>query len=263
MNARNQLLVVLTALMMACASGAMVAGAAPAAADDTEAVPDDHDTEPNDTADGPPENVTDEEEPIDDEPMNEETAETAPPEAAEFDAAITFSDQSIEDDTVVVDDVELEDGGFVVIHDSSLLVGNVIGSVIGVSEYLEPGEHENVEVALDEPLEEDETLIAMAHLDTNDDEAFDFVETDGEEDGPYLTPEDEPVTDRAVVTADPEAEPIEEEPVDEPDALEDDVIEVGIEQATVFVFVEPPDEAIDESDDGTENEYGEDATDGR
>ncbi len=116
---------------------------------------------------------------------------------------MTFEDQASDGQTVVVDEVTMASGGFVVIHDSSL-VGEVIGSVIGVSEYLEEGTHENVEITLDEPLEEDETLIAMAHRDTNNNQEFDFVESDGADDGPYEVA-GELVTDDAVVTVDGES----------------------------------------------------------
>ena len=233
--------------MLVCSSGAMVAGATPAATVD-------EDTDTNESEDPEPSDETEtapDEQPDDDAVMEDDEDDAQ-------DATVTFSDQTTDGETVVVDEVTMASGGFVVIHDSSLLVGEVIESVIGTSEYLEPGTHENVEVTLDEPLEEDETLIAMPHRDTNDNETFDFVETEGEDDGPYLTADDEPVTDRAVVTvddpADLEEEPVEEEPVeekpveDEPvdeepvekepvEEIEDDVIDIVIEQATIFVYV--------------------------
>lgn len=41
----------------------------------------------------------------------------------------------------------LPDGGFLAIHDAkSLLAGKPVESVSGVSEYLEPGTHENIAV---------------------------------------------------------------------------------------------------------------------
>ena len=117
-------------------------------------------------------------------------------------ATVSFSDQSTTGRSVVVDSVELGDGGFVVIHDSSLLDGEVLGSVIGVSEYLEPGRYEDLTVSLDEPLEEGDTLIAMPHRDTNDNQTYDFNETDGDEDGPY-TEDGDAVTDDADVQVEP------------------------------------------------------------
>ena len=124
-------------------------------------------------------------------------------------ATVTFSDQTTDGTSVTVDSVNVSDGGFVVIHDDSLLEGEVTGSVIGVSEYLEPGETENVTVTLFDgvpgatfdqtELSEDETLIAMPHRDTNANETYDFVATNGSEDGPYVA-NGSAVTDSANVS---------------------------------------------------------------
>ncbi|WP_440767294.1 DUF7282 domain-containing protein [Natronorubrum sp. DTA7] len=257
MTTRNQLLVVLTALMMVCSSGAMVAGAAPAATLDEHDEDEDNDSDAGEDTDADG----------DDTDPDDANEEVDPPENGDMDgvdedaeATVTFTDQELENDTVVVDQVTVDDGGFVVIHDSSLLAGNVFESVIGVSEYLDEGTHENVEVTLDEPLEEDETLIAMPHFDTNDNEEYDFVETEGTEDGPYLTVDDEPVTDEAVVTVDaateetpeetPEAveeEPVSEEPVDEEvaDADEEPVEEEPADVDPNDADDEPPEEEPD------------------
>ena len=132
-------------------------------------------------------------------PRNETNATVEP-------ATVTFGDQSGDNGTVVVDSVTLPDGGFVAIHDESLLEGNVIGSVIGVSHPLEPGTYENLTVPLftvpggpmDE-LTENTTLIAMPHLDTNANNIYEFVISDGMEDGPYLS-NGSAVTDAANVT---------------------------------------------------------------
>jgi hypothetical protein len=109
-------------------------------------------------------------------------------------ATVNFSDQETDGTSVVVESTTLPEGGFVAIHDSSLLDGNVIGSVIGVSERLSPGLHENVTVELftvpggpnETELTESDTLIAMPHLDTNMNGMYDFVVSEGMEDGPYV-----------------------------------------------------------------------------
>jgi hypothetical protein len=135
-------------------------------------------------------------------------AQEQPPTTNVSDATVSFSDQTTDGTTVTVDSVNMTDGGFVTIHDSTLLEGEVLGSVIGVSEFLEPGLNENVTVTLfDVPgaefdrtaLTENETLIAMPHRDTNGNGTYDFLTTDGAEDGPYLDG-DTPVTDAANVT---------------------------------------------------------------
>nr|WP_148859039.1 hypothetical protein [Natronococcus pandeyae] len=252
-------------------SGAMVVGATAATTvdehdtdageDETEVPDEESDEEQDETAEG---ETDDADEVPDDEPDEQQPAH------------VTFEDQESDGESVVVDEVSMVDGGFVTIHDSSLLAGDALGSVIGVSEFLEEGTHEDVEVALDEPLEEAETLIAMPHRDTNDNQEYDFVETEGEEDGPYLTADDEPVTDEAVVTLEEELaeepveeepvdEPVEEEPVDEPEepveeepveeepvddepveeepeAVDEDAISILIERADIFTYVEGLDE---------------------
>ncbi|QLG61436.1 hypothetical protein HUG12_06680 [Halorarum salinum] len=122
-------------------------------------------------------------------------------------AAVSFDEQTSPGTTVTVDSVTVPEGGFVTIHDSSLLDGDALESVVGVSEHLEPGTHEDVTVTLydvsgasfdQSELEEEETLIAMPHLDTNDDEEYGFVETEGSEDGAY-TDDGGAVTDDATV----------------------------------------------------------------
>jgi len=137
------------------------------------------------------------------EPTDREDEADAPddePDDEELAAAVEFSDQTTDGTTVTVDSARLDEGGFVVIHDSSLLEGEVIGSVIGASEYLEPGENEDLEVELDEPLETDDTLIAMPHQDTNDNQTYDFTDSEGEDDGPYLDDAGEAIIDDAEVT---------------------------------------------------------------
>ncbi|AXR80996.1 DUF7282 domain-containing protein [Natrarchaeobaculum sulfurireducens] len=122
-------------------------------------------------------------------------------------ASISISDQESDGETVVVDQVDLSEGGFVAIY------GGVAADVdpdalLGASGYLEPGEHEDLEIELDEPLEESGPIVAAAHHDTTGDETFQYAETDGTEDEPYVTEGGAPVVDGAFVTVDdPEPEP--------------------------------------------------------
>ncbi|QIO21182.1 CARDB domain-containing protein [Haloarcula sp. JP-L23] len=141
-------------------------------------------------------------------PEENETEVPADNETEAPTASVTLDDQSSDGTTVVVTDVSVSEGGYVVIHDSSLLEGNVVGSVIGVSEYLEPGEYDEVTVELfdvsgagfaEPTLTENQTLIAMPHLETTDDETYDFVASAGDDDGPYVA-DGQPVTDAGNVT---------------------------------------------------------------
>ncbi|MFB6177592.1 MAG: PGF-CTERM sorting domain-containing protein, partial [Halobaculum sp.] len=101
-------------------------------------------------------------------------------------ASVTFSPQESAGETITVESVTLADGGFVTIHDATLLEGEALGSVRGTSEYLPPGTHTNVTVTLDEPITENATLIAMPHRDTDGDQTYDFVTSEGTTDAPYV-----------------------------------------------------------------------------
>ncbi len=124
-------------------------------------------------------------------------------------ASVTFGDQTSNGKTLMVDSVTMSDGGFVAIHDASLNDGKVLKSVIGVSDYLDAGTHENVSVTLFNVdgrnfsdgmmLKNDQSLIAMPHLDTNGNENYDFVSSGGKADGPY-TKDKKPVVDSAQIT---------------------------------------------------------------
>ncbi len=158
--------------------------------------------------------------------ISETPAQQAQPSVQCGTASITFEDQVSGGTTVVIESVTLSAGGFVDIHDTSLNEGNRIESVIGVSAFLAPGTHENVKITLfnvpgatneQAALEESQTLIAMAHHDTDGDLIYDFVALRGAQDRPYLNEDGDPVTDSATITLG-EAPPPEEEP--EPPAEE-------------------------------------------
>lgn len=120
-------------------------------------------------------------------------------------ALVDFRNQSEVDDEVVVREVTLSDGGFVALHDARLLVGKPFESVVGVSEYLPAGQHQSVPVAVEDADDIAEVdlparpLIPMPHRDTNDDEEYDFVDSEGEHDGPY-TKAGQAVIDVGLVT---------------------------------------------------------------
>jgi surface glycoprotein (TIGR04207 family)/PGF-CTERM protein len=118
-------------------------------------------------------------------------------------AEVEITNQTTDGTTATVDRVYLPDGGFVTIHDGTLLDGATFDSVRGTSDYLESGESTDVEVSLDTPYEGDNgTVIAMPHQDTNDNETYDFVTSEGEDDSPYTNAEGEIVLDSASLTVD-------------------------------------------------------------
>ncbi|WP_121744104.1 DUF7282 domain-containing protein [Natronorubrum halophilum] len=96
-------------------------------------------------------------------------------------ASIEFEDQRGDGSSVVVDEVSLSDGGFVVIRDSG-------DEPLAVSDSLESGTHENITIERDEN-EGDELvgqLSATVHQDAPSDGSYTYEESDGEEDHPYL-----------------------------------------------------------------------------
>ena len=116
---------------------------------------------------------------------------------------------------VTVDSAYLPDGGFVTIHDGSVNDA-VFDSIRGTSEHLEGDVvHENIVVVLDDPYTEDGTVIPMAHKDTDNDETYDFVTSEGADDGPY-TDGGEAVIAQASVTFEEETATPTAEPTDEP-----------------------------------------------
>ena len=122
-------------------------------------------------------------------------------------ANVTVENQSSNGTTVVVNETNSTNGTFVAIHETT--ADGEVGDVIGVSEFLPAGPHENVSVDLFDAagletnrtaLTENQTLVAMPHEDTDSDRDYDFLTSNGSEDGPYLNDTGAPVTDDAFVT---------------------------------------------------------------
>jgi len=180
--------------------------------------------------------------PVDDTENETETeTETESEVAAPENASVAFENQTSNGTTVTIDNVTVPEGGYVAIHDQFLFEGDVIGSVVGTSEYLEAGSHENVTVTLfnvsgaeyaQDSLAANETLIAMPHQETNDNETYDFVATNGTEDGAY-TVDGEPVTDEALITVQTDAEPVDETETETPVTETEDVNETDDADAGV------------------------------
>jgi len=105
-------------------------------------------------------------------------------------AEIEIDAEETDDESVVVERVQLSEGGFVVITDDE-------GSVIGVSRYLDAGSYQDIEIELTNEVTVETTLTAVTVLDANDDETFDA----DEDDQPYTEVDGEPVTDSDPVPA--------------------------------------------------------------
>lgn len=84
--------------------------------------------------------------------------------------------QTSDGSRILVDTVVLTDGpGYLVIYSDG---GGAPGQQLGVSERLDAGEHEDVVVELEEPLDETAVVHAMVHLEDNGNDSFDFPEAD-------------------------------------------------------------------------------------
>ena len=128
-------------------------------------------------------------------------------------ATVTFGNQSSDGTTVTVASAETSEGGFMAMHTAALLDGEVLDSTLGQAQ-IESGQVSDVEVPLfnvpgqtafgdQSALQEDQTLIAMPHKDTNDNGNYDFITSDGSEDGPY-TANGSAVVDPAFITLESE-----------------------------------------------------------
>ncbi|MFC7212590.1 PEGA domain-containing protein [Saliphagus sp. GCM10025334] len=115
-------------------------------------------------------------------------------------ASISFADQTSDGETVTVDSVSLSHGGFVTVYDGSedsmlsppaeewnLQHESMSRTVVGASEYLEPGSHDNVEIELDELLDSSRDLVAIPHHDSTGTETYEFVESGGHADWLYYS----------------------------------------------------------------------------
>ena len=105
-------------------------------------------------------------------------------------AEIEIDAEETDDESVVVERVQLSEGGFVVITDDE-------GSIVGVSRYLDAGSYQNIEIELSNEIDVETTLTAVTVLDTTGDESFD----PDEDDQPYTDVDGEPVTDSDSVPA--------------------------------------------------------------
>jgi len=107
---------------------------------------------------------------------------------------VTFDDQSLAPDAdpqaVTVAATSLSGGGFVAVHR-----GSPDGAVLGHSQYLGAGSHEDVRVELETELSGAVTLVAVPYLDANGDSQFDPASGDD----PY-TDDGAPVSDAASVS---------------------------------------------------------------
>ena len=96
-------------------------------------------------------------------------------------ASVTFADQTMRNNTLVVKRARLPDGGFIVAHNENYRrTGDPLTSAVGLSRYLPPGNHSNITVdVLPSALNRSQTVTVRPAMDTNDNQRYDYVRSDG------------------------------------------------------------------------------------
>ncbi len=124
---------------------------------------------------------------IDGSPVADSAGVTVPTETREQ-ASVSVRNQTVQSDSVTIESARLPDGGFLVVHNDSYLPPESapLESAVGVTSYLEAGQHNGVSVPLlDGAVEEDQQLIAVPYRDTNGNQRYDYIASDGFQDTAY------------------------------------------------------------------------------
>jgi membrane-bound metal-dependent hydrolase YbcI (DUF457 family) len=102
-------------------------------------------------------------------------------------ASVVFRNQTLQNRTLVVARARLPRGGFLVAHNASLRrTGDAVTSVAGSSRYLPPGNYTSVPIRLPPgALSETQVVTIRPSLDTNGNQQYDFVRSQGFRDVAY------------------------------------------------------------------------------
>jgi len=96
-------------------------------------------------------------------------------------ASMTVENPSIEGGQLTVDSASMSSGGFIVVH-----AQDRNGTVLGTSESLAAGSHQDVQITLEEQPPDRQPLVLVAHQDTNENQRLDYdFENPGDTDEPY------------------------------------------------------------------------------
>ena len=131
-----------------------------------------------------------------------DTARVSVPTSKKPTASVTFGNQTLQNGTLVVEKARLPDGGFLVIQNESYQrTGDALTSSVGLSGYLPPGNHTNVSIGLlPGALNHTQTVTVRVSRDTNSNQRYDYIRSDGFQDVAYTAPNrSEIVTDPAMV----------------------------------------------------------------
>ncbi|HET7322903.1 MAG TPA: metal-dependent hydrolase, partial [Halococcus sp.] len=104
-------------------------------------------------------------------------------------ASVVFRNQTLRDNTLVVEKAHLPRGGFIVALNASYQrTGDPLTSVAGSSRYLPPGNHTNITIRLRPgAVGRTQVVTVMPSLDTNGNQRYDYLRTSGFHDIAYET----------------------------------------------------------------------------
>ena len=110
---------------------------------------------------------------------------TPPPQTA----SVVFRNQTLQNHTLTVSKVRLPRGGFVIAHNASYRQrGNAVTSAVALSRYLPPGTYTNVTLRVAPgAITRTQVVTVRPSLDTNVNQQYDFVRSDGFRDVAYET----------------------------------------------------------------------------
>ena len=99
-------------------------------------------------------------------------------------ASMTVTSPAVSGDQITVESASLSEGGFIVVRQFE-----EDGRVLGTSEYLPAGSHSDVQITLDRPPSTGQSLVLVAHQDTNGNQQLDypFGDNSGAPDRPYAS----------------------------------------------------------------------------
>lgn len=102
-------------------------------------------------------------------------------------ASVSVDAQQLTNNTLVVSQARLPDGGFIVAHNASLRNGgDPLNTAIGSSAYLSPGQHSNINIQIPEDtLDESQIVTFRAARDTDSNQEYSFVSSGGFDDVAY------------------------------------------------------------------------------
>lgn len=99
--------------------------------------------------------------------------------------SVTFNDQESSGESILVQSATLPENGFIAIYDSSRS-GNATNQIVGASYPLSAGTSDNIRIQFDQPVSESKSLTAVVHTDSNGNDQFDYVSSNGQQDPPLM-----------------------------------------------------------------------------